>query len=409
MEQIATWNQPEPEMLDHCVHETFEQFAVRQPDQLAVCGWDTDFTYAQLESYATNLAQTLVKLGVGPEMFIPFSFEKSAWALVAIIAIMKTGAAFVPINPKDPLSRISSILTDLDAYIVVSSPDNLHLWNSRSNIHTIIVDESTVTVASEAPAFLTKVSPSSAAYVIFTSGSTGRPKGVVVEHRSLTAGIATETELMGFGSESRVLQFASYTFDAFLTEVWCPLTNGGCVCVPAETARIGDIVNVINQMEVNWAFFTPSYLRLIQPQDVPTLRTLVIAGEAASRESIDVWHGKVNLIQAYGPTETTIVCMGHKIKHKTTNPANIGRALSSNSWIVDADNHDRLVPIGAAGELIISGPLVTRGYLADAEKTAKTFVQSPAWLTSLRSNPKYTRFYKTGDVSKSPYAVIPQC
>lgn len=384
------------------MHETFEQFAITQPDQLAVCGWNANLTYAQLNSYATRLAQTLVQLGVGPEIFIPICFEKSAWTLVAMIAIMKTGAAFVPIDSKHPASRIDAILTELDAPIVLSSSANSYLWDSRPNISAIVVDENIITAESEAPVLSRKVSPSSAAYVIFTSGSTGQPKGVVVEHSSLTASIATQTKLMKFGSESRVLQFASYTFDASLTEIWCPLTNGGCVCVPTETARIGDIVHVINQMEVNWTFFTPSYLRLIQPQEVPTLRTLVIAGEAASRECIDVWYSKVNLIQAYGPTETTIVCMGHEIPYKASNPSNIGRALTSNSWIVDADNHDRLVPIGAAGELVISGPIVSRGYLADPVKTSTAFVESPAWLSSLHSiSQKYTRFYKTGDVSKS--------
>jgi non-ribosomal peptide synthetase component F len=211
--------------------------------------------------------------------------------------------------------------------------------------------------------------------------------------------MSAQTKLMKLGVESRVLQFAPYTFDASLDEIWCPLTTGGCVCVPAETARIGDIVDVINQMEVNWTFFTPSYLRLIKPEDVPTLRTLLIAGEAASRDTIDVWYGKVKFFQEYGPTETAIACMGHEIPYRAINPANIGRSLGSNSWIVEPENDERLVPIGAVGELLVSGPILATGYLGDPQKTSKAFKECPTWLSKIfPGSRKYKRFYKTGDV-----------
>jgi non-ribosomal peptide synthetase component F len=169
LEQIAVWNQKEPEEIDRCVHEIFEQFALTQPDKLAVHGWNANLTYAQLNCYAINLAHALVSYGVVPGMYIPFCFEKSAWTLVAMIAIMKAGAIFVPIDPSHPQSRVQNILMELDAKLILSSPSNAKLWDSRPDIKIIVVDEDTVTATSEVPVLLSKISSNTTAYVLFTS------------------------------------------------------------------------------------------------------------------------------------------------------------------------------------------------------------------------------------------------
>lgn len=202
---------------------------------------------------------------------------------------------------------------------------------------------------------------------------------------------------------SRVLQFASYTFDASLVEILTTLMVGGCVCVPNDFDRMNKITTVINQMKVDVALLTPSFAQLIQPSDVPHLRTLILAGEAMSKSHLSVWAGKVNLVNGYGPSECSVAVAVNSNMTPATNPANIGRRLDR-CWIVDARNHDRLAPIGSVGELLVEGPTLARGYLNNQQKTSEAFINNPKW--SLSGQYRYPgtapkrRMYKTGDLVK---------
>lgn len=201
---------------------------------------------------------------------------------------------------------------------------------------------------------------------------------------------------MGLSKDSRLLQFASYTFDACITEILGALFHGGCICVPKESARMGNIAKAMNEMRVTWSFLTPSFLNLIQPRDVPTLQVLVVGGEAVTKECVDIWaESHVRLINGYGPTECCVFCFSQDISTRKSNNATLGRSIGSVSWVVDPTNHDILAPIGGVGELLIQGPLLSRGYLNDPEKTTAAFIESPTWLKpdTLSLKP---RLYKTG-------------
>lgn len=240
---------------------------------------------------------------------------------------------------------------------------------------------------------------SNLAYVIFTSGSTGKPKGVTIEHGGLLASLYSHGQTLGLSKDSRLFQFASYTFDACITEILGALFHGGCICIPNESARMGNTARVMTEMRVTWTFLTPSFLKLIEPRDVPTLQTLVIGGEAVSKECVNKWaESHVRLIVGYGPTECCVFCFSQDIPTCKSDNATLGKSIGSISWIVDPTNHDILTPIGGIGELLIQGPLLSRGYLNDPDKTSAAFIENPAWLklgmVSLRP-----RLYKTG-VSK---------
>jgi aryl carrier-like protein len=202
---------------------------------------------------------------------------------------------------------------------------------------------------------------------------------------------------------SRVLQFASYTFDASLVEILTTLMVGGCICVPNEFDRMNNVTTVINQMKVDVALLTPSFAQLIQPSDVPRLSTLILAGEAMSKGHLSVWGGKVNLVNGYGPSECSVAVAVNSKMTPSTNPANIGHRLDR-CWIVDAHNHHRLAPIGSVGELLVEGPTLARGYLNNEQKTAEAFIKNPKW--SLSEHYRYPetaperRMYKTGDLVK---------
>lgn len=208
---------------------------------------------------------------------------------------------------------------------------------------------------------------------------------------------------MSIKPTSRVLQFASYTFDASMFEILTTLMMGGCVCVPNDFDRLNNITSVMNQMEVNVALLTPSFAQLIQPAEVPGLRTLILGGEAMSKSQLSIWAGKVNLVNAYGPSECSVIVSVKPNMTPSMHPANIGRRLDR-CWIVDARNHHRLAPIGSVGEVLVEGPTLARGYLNSEQKTAEAFIKNPKW--SMSSHYQYPgmaperRMYKTGDLVK---------
>ncbi|WEW61343.1 hypothetical protein PRK78_006833 [Emydomyces testavorans] len=232
------------------------------------------------------------------------------------------------------------------------------------------------------------------AYLQYTSGSTGKPKGVMIEHGSLATVLSHIGKRLRLNLHSRSLQFASYAFDASILEIMATLYHGGCVCVPDEITRSGDIVSFMQRTSVNWAFFTPSFITLLEPSSCPKLQTVVVGGEPITSECVKRWANRVHLVNAFGPAETTIVCSTCVVPSSATRFSSIGTSVACATWIVDEENHDRLLPIGATGELVIEGPILARGYFNDNEKTASSFVTGRGFHPG-RPAP---RLYKTGDL-----------
>ena len=202
----------------------------------------------------------------------------------------------------------------------------------------------------------------------------------------------------------RFLQFASYTFDACLVEILTTLMMGGTVCVPREEDRTnGDIAKAMEQMGVTMALLTPSFTQALEPSNVPHLKTLILGGEAMAQSHLSTWVDKVNLVNAYGPSECAVVAAVNPQMRRSSNPANLGRGLGR-CWIVDPQNHDRLAPLGSVGELLIEGPTLSTGYLRNDAKTREAFVENPRWASdaALRypdMRPRVPRrMYKTGDL-----------
>ncbi|KAE8382027.1 hypothetical protein BDV26DRAFT_49940 [Aspergillus bertholletiae] len=396
--QIFEWNKAEPVAESGCVHDYFYDQVKKQPEAQAVCAWDGEYTYSQLDLLSEKLAHHLAKLGAGPEVLIPHCFEKSRLATVTMVAIMKSGSAGVGLSSAHPLSRIQDILDGCQARVAVVSAKHAKLLEGLVE-HIVVVDDSFL---DELPAptddcTLPQAQPSNPAFVSFTSGSTGKPKGIVLEHYSLITSIQAHGSEWGVGPGSRVLQFSAYAFDASVSDTFTTLTRGGTVCIPCEKDRVDDLAGAINRLGVNWAFLTPRVLGLLSPETVPTLKTVVLGGEAISREDISPWTDALELRIVYGPTECTIYSMGTDPLTADSDPAGLGHAVGTRLWVTDPENTDKLLPIGCIGELIIEGPLVTRGYLNEPEKTKAAFFEDPAWLPKpVNGQPR--RFYKTSDL-----------
>lgn len=221
---------------------------------------------------------------------------------------------------------------------------------------------------------------------------------ILVEHAGFCSGAVKNGPAFSFSPTSRVLQFASYTFDASLLEILTVLVMGGCTCVPHESTRLNGIAKFINEKKVNTALLTPSMAQTIKPLEVPCLQNLALVGEAMTPNHLFTWANEVRLINGYGPTETSIVAAAKPRMTLDTDSSNIGTPVG-NAWIVDPHNHDRLMPVGAVGELLVEGPTLARGYLNNEQKTNDVFITNPTWSTA-RVGAESRRMYKTGDLVK---------
>jgi len=396
--QVWEWNSNTLPAKDTCVPEVFALQVHATPDALAVSAWDGDLTYQELDRLSNKLAHHLVTLGVGPEKMIPLCFDKSRWAVVAMLSVMKAGGACVNLGPSHPQARLMGILQDTGADFLLVAPQHAHLFDSFEPGKVVIEPtfiESLFTPAAGSP--LPTISSTNPAFVLFTSGSTGKSKGIVVEHGSLCTSSEAHGSTWKIEAGTRVFNFANFTFDVSVADIFTTIQRGGCVCLPSEEDRVNDLGGAIRGLDANWAFLTPSVATMLNPESVPGLKTLVFGGEAPTKEVIEKWADHLDLICCYGPAEATIYCSGNKPAQRTSDPGNLGHPIGVHFWVVDVNNHNRLVPVGCVGELLLEGRTVARGYLHEPVKTAAAFIKNPAWLPKGNED---RRIYKTGDLVK---------
>jgi amino acid adenylation domain-containing protein/non-ribosomal peptide synthase protein (TIGR01720 family) len=399
-DQIWTWNRGMPETINDCVHQVIERQTKARPEAQAICAWDGNFSYAQLNELSGRLAIYLMSFGITPETLVPTCFDKSAWTIIAMLAVLKAGGGCVPLDATHPKTALETRVIDTEAQVVLASPERAQIFEdmvpyvipvSRSLLDQLPNDNtgSCTTVQSINPSF-----------VIFTSGSTGQPKGVVLEHRSMVTSADAHGSALGIGPQTRFLQFAAYTFDVSLEEIFTTLMRGGCVCVPSDHDRFNSLTGAINELNAHFMHLTPTVATLLQPSDVLTIKEIVVGGEALTKNVVEIWGKSIPVHNTYGPSECSISSTHNGNAGTSEDVCNIGRSIGSVSWVVDPSDHDRLVPVGCVGELLIEGPILARGYLNDREKTAKSFIENPAWVANdpNGSDRSPRRMYKTGDL-----------
>jgi len=397
--QLFSWNHSDPICVDYCLHDLVRSRVAKTPDASAVCSWDFNLTYAELDGMATALALHLVSLGVAPEVIVPAVFEKSAWTVVAQLAILKAGGALCMLDPSNPKARLETIIDTVGATLVLASEAHSRLLDNVPGRRILVVNQTGLAQLNAHPTgqtSLPQVNPGAAAYVVFTSGTTGKPKGSVTEHRAFASQSASLAPAMEINSASRVLQYSAYSFDPYILETFTTLIEGGCVCIVKDDARTNpvDLVDTICSLGVTWALLTPSVARLLPRDDVSSLKTLVLGGEAMAR-SDRAWSDSTTLMNAYGPSECSVASVLNPRVTLDSEHTTIGKGVGGRCWIVEPENHQRLAPVGCTGELLIESPGLARGYLEEAQKTADVFITSPTWLKNLRPG---SRLYKTGDL-----------
>uniref|UniRef100_A0A8H7NMW1 Carrier domain-containing protein n=1 Tax=Bionectria ochroleuca TaxID=29856 RepID=A0A8H7NMW1_BIOOC len=291
LEQIWNWNSIVPETVESLTHDVISETALKFPSTLAICAWDGDWTYQQLDSLSTTLAHELARLGVGPEMIVPLCFEKSRWVPVAMLAVMKAGGASVVLDSTLPQERLRVILQQVSPVIILSSSASQDIIRPLSQEPIFVVEETNV-ARLEAPldarTAISGVMPSNTLYVVFTSGSTGTPKGVAISHSNFASALRHQDGMYNFKAGSRVYDFASYTFDQCWSNVLTALASGATLCIPSNAERQSDLAGSLERFQVTHVDMTASAAQLLPPSILKRLDTLILGGEPLSPNWPDI-------------------------------------------------------------------------------------------------------------------------
>ncbi|KAI8308031.1 Nonribosomal peptide synthase chyA [Colletotrichum sp. SAR11_59] len=409
VDRLSKWNGILPAGVETPIHHTIRKKAGSQPEKVAVHSHGLNLSYEQVERYSSLFSQHLLAAGVRKGDFVPLLLERSPWAPVLMLAVLKLGAAFALLDLSHPVQRLRTMCTVLSARRVMCFPHHRTMVENDLLLPEVIFDPEVITDVSKStrddPAALEEIEMDAPACVVFSSGSTGLPKAIQLTHRALSTS-AYHLSTTGHLSQcSRVFNFSSFAFDLSIGELLFSLSAGATVCVPTEEERRANPSKAAGDLGVTWALLTPSVIGLLDPEEVPTLQVLASAGEQLTSQIVERWAGRVKLFNMYAPAECTVIShISRILPGANTPPACIGRSPGAVSWVASQNDHHKLVPIGTIGELLVEGPVVSSGYLGDAEKTDAVFISPsnpPSWLTQIRGEAqggKIARVYKTGDL-----------
>ncbi|QHO75456.1 non-ribosomal peptide synthetase [Bradyrhizobium sp. CCBAU 051011] len=385
------------------VHQTVAKFARETPDAPALIFGDEVISYAELDRRANRLAHRLIRLGVGRSDLVGISARRSPSLVIALLAILKAGAAYLPLDPEHPAKRQVSTMRDAGARFVLVDAEGSALTSPPPGIAVVSLDATDPDRETEGDPRIA-VAPTNLAYVIYTSGSTGIPKGVAVEHGPFAMHCEVTAGLYDMDRRSRELHFLSFTFDGAHERLWTALVCGAALVMrDANLWSAEQTLDVLRQQRVTNAGFPPAYLQQLADfaacrGDPPPVELYSFGGEAMPKAGFDKVKRALKprtLINGYGPTETVVTPLVWKVDASEEidgNYAPIGRPVGRRSaYILDGDLN--VVPVGVTGELFIGGEGLARGYWRRAELTAERFIPDPFGAPG-------ARLYRTGDLAR---------
>ncbi|NLR99822.1 amino acid adenylation domain-containing protein [Rhizobium sp. P38BS-XIX] len=386
--------------------DRFTHFATISPNVNAVTYNGQSLSYAELETRSNRLARRLIAAGAGPDRIVGVSLSRSADLIVALLAVLKSGAAYLPLDPAYPSARLEYLVSDAKPVTIVTAPDIQIPDSGLPRIELSADDggESWAATAIENSDRISRLDPDHPAYVIYTSGSTGRPKGVVVSHRSVLTLLDATVPMFGLSAADVWTAFHSYAFDFSVWEIWAPLLTGGrTVVVPPEATWSGDeLLHLLEAERVTVLNQTPSSFASLERADangsqaLADLRLVIFGGEALDPARLSAWFGRrparPRMVNMYGITETTVHVTAIDILPEmslASSESPIGQPLPGfHDYVFD----DRLEQVGEGqvGELYLGGAQVSHGYLGRPGLTATRFVADP--------DKHGGRLYRTGDL-----------
>ncbi len=387
---------------DKSIAYLFCEQARRSPFRRALSFGNETLTYRQLEEKTNQLANYLKSKGVKREEHVPVCLERSVDLVIAILAILKAGGTYVPLDPEYPAERIRFMLQDTNANIILCNRNNLDVLGTPGNHLIILLDEEWHRINQESTS-APKVfgSGKDLAYIMYTSGSTGRPKGVMIENRNVIS-LVRGVNYITLSGKNVLLNTGSASFDASSFEYWSMLLNGGeLVLCPEQTLLNGELLKQeIRKRKVNMMWFTSSLLNQWVELDISVferLRTIIVGGEKLSEKHIEKLRNRfpsLEIINGYGPTENTTFSLTYSVKERQiTTPIPIGIPLNNRTAYV-LNNQLQLCGVGQIGELYVGGAGVGRGYLNRPDLTKEKFIPDP-----FVSEPS-AKMYRTGDLAR---------
>ncbi|KAI1120014.1 non-ribosomal peptide synthetase [Nemania abortiva] len=383
------------------VHDWINARALSQPEAIALYSAEQSrsMTYRETCERAHQIAHYLQQRGIGRGDAVLLQCDRDFELVLWIIGILEAGAYFIVIDKDWPANRRKAIMTVAEPRAVVADIESVDAFPGDGILSIVLEDVQTAISQMPKTKPEAVIEQNDLAYTVFTSGSTGQPKGVMVEHANLSHYVSAARSVVKIGPYTRVLQFASFAFDASILEWAVTLAYGGTLCfVDHPRLLVGDyLADVIEKNHINFFHTTPSVLSTI-PDDriLPSLRLVSVGGEPSSPGLLARWGEKVQLLHAYGPTETTVIVTVEPIPESqnailnTPDPTVIGRVFPNSSILICADDSTEPLPEGTVGEICIAGPQVSRGYKGQEELTMTKFRQ-------ITLHGRLTRLYRTGD------------
>ncbi|WP_232832495.1 non-ribosomal peptide synthetase [Photorhabdus sp. CRCIA-P01] len=384
-----------------CIHERMEAFAEQTPDAIALVFGDQQLTYAQLNARANQLAHYLVVQGAKPDSMIAICIERSIDMIVSVLAILKSGSAYLPLDPAYPQERLAYIIDDAQPLMVITNSHNKKLLPENSPFSIDVTTTSFAGFSTDniaAPEL--GLCSTHLAYVLYTSGSTGMPKGVMIEHQALVNLVVGLADAYLYSKQDRVLQFAALSFDMSIEEIFGALGNGSTLVLRGEDWLI-DVATFwqrCREYQISAVNLPTTFWHEVVSEDtvlVPEhIRQISVGGEQIKPDKVVAWYQRPGhlprLVNAYGPTEYTVnTCIAYDFQGDTLS---IGRPIQ-NTAIFLLDKNQQLVPFGAVGEICVAGDGVARGYINKEQLTRERFIDNP--FVS-----RYPKLYRTGDLGR---------
>lgn len=376
--------------------DVFQEQVHKSPDNVALIYNSKKMTYKELDEISNQLANCLLDhCGIESNQLIGLQLNRSEWVIIAILGILKSGSAYLPIDPEYPLVRKQRIIEDSKIKLLVTESSFIYdLDYFVGDLFALDLEFDSEKFSSEKVA--RSVKPEDLAYVVYTSGSTGNPKGVMVEHHAIMNTIFAQIDIFGINEDTKGLQFASFSFDASISEIFTVLLAGASLIIVDEYTRkdVDQLISFMNEHEVDIATIPPSYLRKINIDDLSGLKKLITAGEMAPVDKVMEFVEYGMCFNAYGPTETSIcatIFKYEKDKILMSNSLPIGNPIFNTQIYILSENN-QLQPFGVIGEICVGGKGLSNGYLNHSELTDSKFIENPY--------KKGDKIYKTGDLGR---------
>ncbi|KAH9886343.1 hypothetical protein F4778DRAFT_477328 [Xylariomycetidae sp. FL2044] len=394
--RILAWNSiPQVDVPKTHVHQLIATQSFKNPDIQAICAWDGNFTFGEMGRLSMILAKHLLASGLKPQTPVPVIAEKSRWAVIAMLAVLSAGAIVVPVDG-EATSTFAWTTKAVGAEFVLAT-EGVRRYLDASLSRIVVVNDQTISGMSAQAVEIDppRTKSHDIACILFSAKGSKNPKAVSYSHGALATACAGQASILMINPSSRVMQLSSYSLDIALSEVFTTLVNGGCVCIPSAKERIENFTAAAQRMNVNWTYMTPTLSRKLNPEALGDIAVVCFRAKHIDSDTCAPWAGKAKILLVYGSSEACPLGLSAAVVTDSTATPCFGNPFSGNFWIVSPEDNNRLMPVGALGELVIGGPTLASGFDIQESDIKAWIGKSTAHARSLLDQPG-SRLLKTG-------------